>query len=120
MSRAKTGVYDLTEGGFMVRGTDDPFEAILLAIAARAEAFDDVTDVLRPEHFETPSFTEEDRANFTSIAAHEFARWLNPKNQRVGWLRFTPCAPSYCGEHRWHWDTASGPGRGNFRGVIFE
>ena len=115
--RTKTGVYDLTEGGFMVRGTDDPAEALLIAINARPLALEDLIDVLRPEVFESTGFIDEDRENFTSNAAHAFQRWL--RNPITGWLRFSPCH-SLCGEHHWHWDTANGPGRGVFKGVIFE
>lgn len=118
--RSKTAVYPLDEG-FMVRGTTDPSEALRLAIeSGEVCEFEDDLEVLTPEHFETPGFIQEDRDNFTANAAHRFAQLLDPRNHRVGWLRISPCPPSWCGEHAWHWQHTSGPGRGNFEGVVFD
>jgi hypothetical protein len=120
MSRPKTAVHTFSEGGFMVRGTTDPTEAIRLAV----EAFDvceleDITAPLAPSWFGDPD-RESWREAFKLDAANYFARLLDPKNHRIGWLRISPCGGN-CGEHSWHWDDSpTGPGRGNFQGVIFE
>ena len=121
MTRSKTAVHNLSEGGFMVRGTTDPREAIRLAVESPDQPYEmeDAICGLRPSWFEDPKRAQHAEA-FKADAAHYFARLLDPKNQRIGWLRISPCGGN-CGEHSWHWDDSpTGPGRGNFQGVIFE
>ncbi|QIN94377.1 hypothetical protein SEA_ABBA_48 [Arthrobacter phage Abba] len=115
--RPKTAVHAFSEGGFMVRGTTDPTEAIRLAVeAVDVCEMEDITAPLQPSWYDDPD-REDWRESFKLDAANYFARLL--VNARVGWLRISPCGGN-CGEHAWHWQDVSGPGRGNFQGVIFE
>jgi hypothetical protein len=122
MSRAKTAVHTFSEGGFMVRGTTDPFEAVKIAIESTDQPYEmeDITCGLQPSWYDDPNRDPAYREAFKADAANYFARLLDPKNHRIGWLRISPCGGN-CGEHSWHWDDSpTGPGRGNFQGVIFE
>lgn len=117
MTRSKTAVHGFSEGGFMVRGTTDPTEAIRLAVDdCDLYEIEDITAPLQPSWYD-----DADRASwregFKLDAANYFARLLS--NARVGWFRISPCGGN-CGEHSWHWQTVSGPARGNFQGVVFE
>lgn len=87
-------VYELTDlAGYLVRGTDDPelaMNAVLDEGYYEDVALDSEVD-LEPE----------------------------PDVARAGWFRFNPCHPNMCSEgHAWHTGYASGPGQGNFRGVL--
>lgn len=118
--RTATAVYTLTEGGFMVRGTDDPAEALRIALNELPNGdyweLDEVVQGIARDA-DDDTLTDEDKAGNAPDAAHYFARRLDPKNHRAGLMRITPC---WCGDHGWHWDTAKAPGRGVFKGVVFE
>lgn len=115
--RSKTAVHTFAEGGFMVRGTTDPTEAIRLAVEdADLYEMEDMTAPLQPSWYDDPDRAH-DREAFKADAANYFATLL--ATARVGWLRISPCGGD-CGEHSWHWQHATGPGRGNFEGVVFE
>lgn len=115
--RPKTAVHGFAEGGFMVRGTTDPTEAIRLAVEdCDLYEMEDITAPLAPSWYDDPD-REAWRESFKLDAANYFARLL--AIARVGWLRISPC-PGSCGEHSWHWQHADGPGRGNFEGVLFD
>ncbi|MDQ5862766.1 MAG: hypothetical protein M3536_10945 [Actinomycetota bacterium] len=131
--RTKTAVHNLSEGGFLVRGETDPFKAMLLIMDDNESSWpiDDVIAGLEPGYQQTDYLgpkcepmkrepTAEEIETWKATAAHYFARLLNPANWRCGWMRISPC-PGSCGEHGWHYDEGpTGPGRGNFQGVIFE
>jgi hypothetical protein len=118
--RTRTAVYGMIEGGFMVRGTDDPTEALRIAVDALPDGdyydLDEmVRGIARDGYDET--LTDEDKALNAVDAAHYFANRLQPRNHTRGLLRISPC---HCGDHGWHWDTAKAPGHGVFKGVVFE
>lgn len=91
---AKMKAYQIQDGSarWFVRGTTDPEEAFKVLMDEYPEAEEDV-------------WIEEDLG---------FDLELVPEVEQVGWFRFSPCT---CGEHGWHLDSRSGPGRGNFVGV---
>jgi hypothetical protein len=116
----KTAVYSLTEGGFMVRGTDDPTQALRIAVEDQPNGdlydLDEIVGGIARDA-DDKTLTDEDKAANAVDAAHYFANRLEPRNHRAGLLRISPC---HCGDHGWHWDTATAPGRGVFKGVVFE
>lgn len=118
--RTKTAVYPLNEGGFMVRGTDDPTEALRIAVDGLPDGdyynLDEVVAGIARDAYDT-TLTDEDKALNAADAAHFFKNRLDPQNHRAGLLRISPC---HCGDHGWHWDTAKAPGHGVFKGVVFE
>jgi hypothetical protein len=118
--RTKTAIHTLVEGGFLVRGTDDPTEALRVAVDELPngdywELDDLVAGIARDADDET--LTDEDKAINAVDAAHYFANRLNPQNHTAGLMRMAPC---FCGDHSWHWMEAKAPGRGVFKGVVFE
>lgn len=64
---------------------------------------------------------DEDEATFYRLATHQVelqgidtSQWhVAPPEWR--WFRMSPCGGN-CGEHGWHIDPRTGPGRGNWRG----
>ena len=116
MSRRKMAAYwldDYGNGQILVRGTTDPSTAARYVLEHGWESIpwmeDDVSLCLRG----APA------SPFTDDAKAAVARWVEKSRgpERVGWFRMNVQAPG--AEYGWMLGYADGPGRGNFRGVLF-
>lgn len=116
---AKTAIYHMTEGEILVRGTTDPTEAIRIIVASDYEEnwrWEEVIDGIAPDADDLDNEAEEEARKLE--AAEFFTRRLEPKNHTAGWFRRNVQAPG--GDYTWMLGHENGPGRGNFRGVLFD
>jgi hypothetical protein len=101
---ARCVVTPITDGGAVVRGTDD--------VETAREALID--------HYEG----EDDDYGDVMTLWGALGRALYARVVRVGWFRWNPCCQNTCWEdfqHRpGHLDYRDGPGRGRWQGVLFE
>ncbi|KUM34559.1 hypothetical protein [Arthrobacter sp. EpRS71] len=121
MSTSKTAIYHMTEGEVLVRGTTDPTEAIRIIVESNYEdnwRWEEIIDGASRDGVKDSTLTDEDRAAMVTEAAEFFARRLEPQNHSTGWFRKNVQAPG--GDYTWMLGHMDGPGRGNFRGVLFD
>jgi len=118
---APTAIYQMTEGEVLVRGTTDPTEAIRIIVEGNYEEnwqWEEIIDGASRDGVIDPTLTEDDRAIMVAEAAAFFDRLLKPQNHSTGWFRRNVQAPG--GDYTWMLGHMDGPGRGNFRGVLFD
>lgn len=118
--RSKTAVHWMTEGEALVRGTTDPVRALGHAMSETSNggwSWEDAFDA-RPDT-SPDNCPGAEHAHAVDTATFCFNR-LDPKNHRVGWFRINPVGPDHPEGWTWQLGHETGPGRGNFQGVIFE
>lgn len=117
MTKTRYGVDAMSEGDWLVRGTDDPMRALELIVGE----LDDLSDV----GWDVPSVAPNEDEEPTPEAVADVADWCFGMlaRARPGYYRKNPCAPGSWerdGEG-WTWmlGYANGPARGAFLGVYF-
>ena len=118
MPRTKTAVHWMVEGEALVRGTTDPVVALGLAMDETTNGgwhWEDAVED-RPE----PHVADREIEAHALVAANFCFNRLDPKNHSVGWFRMNPVGPDHPDGWTWQLGRETGPGRGNFQGVIFE
>lgn len=121
MSKSRESIYHMTEGEILVRGTNDPTEAIRIITECDYEenwCWEDIIDGIRRDGTFDPTLTDHDKAALVAEAAEFFTRQLKPQNHRTGWFRKNVQPPG--SDYSWMLGEPSGPGPGNFRGVVFD
>jgi hypothetical protein len=104
----------LSEGDVIVRGTDDPMQALAWAVGEMDDiTHGDLIDGVQPGDEVDP------------VGVQDAADWCHDmlSRARVGYYRKAGCLPySYGACSGWSWQLlyADGPGRGAFLGVYFE
>lgn len=120
---APTAVYEMSEGDWLVRGTDDPMRALELIVAQLDESPDGDARLYGVAPFR-PGIDPPDYEIHPEFVA-AMADWCYDMlvRARPGYYRRNPRSP-YSWESvqdGWTWmlGYTNGPGRGTFRGVYF-
>lgn len=112
----KYGVYPMSEGELLVRGTTDPYEALRFLV-----------DTAGDEHFKMeylPEIGPDEIEGWDGdpIDVQIVADWLHrtAADAEVGYFRMCVCSPDHPEGWSWQLGRAKAPGHGIFQGVYFD